>query len=38
MSQLPGCVLRSLELQNEIKAEIIKAVHGMYVISYILNK
>jgi hypothetical protein len=38
MSQLPGCVLRSSELQNEIKAEIVKAVDGMYVISYILNK
>jgi hypothetical protein len=38
MSQLPGCVLRSSELQNEIKAEIIKAVDGMYVTSYILYK
>jgi Cdc6-like AAA superfamily ATPase len=31
MSQLPGCVLRSSELQDEIKAKIIKAVDGMYV-------
>jgi hypothetical protein len=31
MSQLPRCVLRSLELQDEIKAEIVKAVDGMYV-------
>jgi hypothetical protein len=38
MSQLPGCVLRSSELQNEIKAEIVKAVDGMYVTSYILDK
>lgn len=30
MSQLPRCVLRSSELQEEIKAEIIKAVDGMY--------
>jgi hypothetical protein len=37
MSQLPRCVLRSSELQDEIKAEIIKAVDGMYVTSYILN-
>lgn len=29
ISQLPGCVLRSLELQDEIKAEISKAVNGM---------
>jgi hypothetical protein len=38
MSQLSGCVLRSSELQNEIKAEIIKAVDGMYVISHTLYK
>ena len=31
MSQLPGCVLRSLDLQDEIKTSIIKAVDGMYV-------
>jgi Cdc6-like AAA superfamily ATPase len=30
MSQLPRCVLRSSELQDEIKAKIIKAVDGMY--------
>jgi len=33
MSQLPRCVLRSSELQEEIKDEIIKAVDGMYVSS-----
>lgn len=32
MSQLPGCVRRSPELQETIKTEIIKAVDGMYVI------
>ena len=31
MSQLPGCVLRSPDLRNDIEAEIIKAVNGMYV-------
>lgn len=31
MSQLPGCVLRSSELQDEIKSKIIEAVDGMYV-------
>jgi len=30
ISQLPRCVLRSSELQTEIKAEIVKAVDGMY--------
>jgi Cdc6-like AAA superfamily ATPase len=30
MSQLPGFVLRSSKLQDEIKAEIIKAADGMY--------
>ena len=29
MSQLPNCVLRSSELQDEIKAEIVNAVDGM---------
>jgi len=38
MSQLPRCVLRSSELQDEIKAEIIKAVDGMYVTFYILRE
>ena len=31
MLQLPGCVLRNSKLQDEIKAEIINAVNGMYV-------
>ena len=31
MSQLPSCVSRSNELQEEIKTEIMKAVDGMYV-------
>jgi len=34
MLQLPSFVLRSLDLQEEIKTEIIKAVDGMYVPSY----
>ncbi|KAH8687250.1 hypothetical protein BGZ60DRAFT_438813, partial [Tricladium varicosporioides] len=33
MSQLPRCVLRSSELQNEIKADIIKAVDGMFLLA-----
>ena len=36
MSQLPGCVLRSSDLQKEIKTSIVKAVDGMYVILGIL--
>jgi hypothetical protein len=36
MSQLPGCVLRSLDLQNEIRSEIINAVKGMCVVLGIL--
>ena len=31
MSRLPSFVLRGLDLQEEIKTEIIKAVNGMYV-------
>ena len=38
MSQLPRCVLRSSELQDEIKAEVKKAVDGMYVNSYTLGE
>jgi hypothetical protein len=38
ISQLPKCVLRSPELQDEIKAEIIKAVDGMYVSSHVFGK
>jgi Cdc6-like AAA superfamily ATPase len=34
MSQLPSCVSRNRDLQEEIKTEIIKAVDGMYVSSY----
>jgi hypothetical protein len=37
MLQLPGCVLRSSDLQKEIKAAIIKAVDGMYVVLGILE-
>ncbi|KAF4631670.1 hypothetical protein G7Y89_g6454 [Cudoniella acicularis] len=33
MSQLPGCTLRSPELQDEIKAEIVKAVDGMFLLA-----
>jgi hypothetical protein len=36
MSQLPGYVLRSSDLQDEIKTNIIKAVDGMCVIPTIL--
>jgi hypothetical protein len=36
MSHLPGFVLYNPELQKEIKTEIVKAVDGMYVPSYIL--
>jgi hypothetical protein len=38
ISQLPRCVRRSAELRDEIKAEIIKAVDGMCVTSYILSE
>jgi hypothetical protein len=37
MSQLPSFVLRSPELQGEIKTEIEKAVDGMSVLSYAIN-
>ncbi|KFZ00411.1 hypothetical protein V500_01061 [Pseudogymnoascus sp. VKM F-4518 (FW-2643)] len=33
MLQLPGFVLRNLELQGEIKAEIVKAVNGMFLLA-----
>ncbi|KAF4631610.1 hypothetical protein G7Y89_g6521 [Cudoniella acicularis] len=33
MLQLPRCVLRSSELQGEIKAEIIKATNGMFLLA-----
>jgi hypothetical protein len=36
--QLPRFVLESSDLQAEIKTEIIKAVNGMYVTSYPINK
>ena len=38
MFQLPGFVARSLELQEEIKTDISKAVDGMYVIYVIYFK
>jgi Cdc6-like AAA superfamily ATPase len=34
MFRLPGFVVRSLKLQEEIKANIVKAVDGMYVIYF----
>lgn len=34
MSQLPSFVLRSPDLQEGIKIEIVKAVDGMYVSSH----
>ncbi|KAL7755650.1 hypothetical protein ACKLNR_014177 [Fusarium oxysporum f. sp. zingiberi] len=33
MSQLPACVGRSLDLQEEIKAKIVKAVDGMFLLA-----
>jgi hypothetical protein len=33
MSQLPRCVLRSSDMQGEIKAAIVQAVNSMYVTS-----
>jgi hypothetical protein len=33
MSQMPGCIQRNSDLQNEIMAAIIQAVDGIYVIS-----
>jgi hypothetical protein len=38
MSLLPSVVLRSLDLQEEIKAAIINAVDGMYVLSHTICK
>jgi hypothetical protein len=38
ISQLPTSVARSPALQEEIKTEIVKAVDGMYVVSYVLNE
>ena len=38
MSQLPGFVLRSSELQDEIKGEIINAVDGMYETPHTLSE
>lgn len=38
MSQLPGCVLRSSSLQDEIKTSIIEAVDGMYVTHNLVTK
>ena len=35
MFRLPGFVTRSLELQEEIKTSIVKAVDGMYVVYFI---
>ena len=34
MFRLPGFIVRSLELQEEIKTRIIKAVDGMYVVDF----
>ncbi|KFY30094.1 hypothetical protein V493_02139 [Pseudogymnoascus sp. VKM F-4281 (FW-2241)] len=33
MSELPTCVIRSLVLQSEVKAEIVKAVNGMFLLA-----
>ncbi len=37
MTQLPSFVLRSPDLQTEIKTEIVKAVDGMYVTSHAIT-
>ena len=37
MSHLPSFVGRSLDLQEEIKAEIVKAVNGVYVSGQLLK-
>ena len=34
MFRLPGFVARSLELQEEIKTDIVKVVDGMYVVYF----
>jgi hypothetical protein len=34
MFRLPGFIVRSLELQEEIKTNIVKAVDGMYVVYF----
>jgi hypothetical protein len=34
MSSLPSFVLRSPDLQEEVKTDIVKAVEGMYVPSH----
>ena len=38
MLQLPRYILRSSELQDKIKAEIIKAVNKIYVNPYVSGK
>lgn len=37
MFQLPGFVIRSPVLQEEIKAEIVSSVDGMYAVSCLLK-
>ena len=37
MSHLPAFVGRSLDLQEEIKAKIVKAIDGMYVSGQLLK-
>ncbi|KAL7962115.1 hypothetical protein V8C34DRAFT_311341 [Trichoderma compactum] len=33
MSELPGCVLKRLDLQEEIKVKIVKAIDGMFLLA-----
>ncbi|PTB50089.1 hypothetical protein M431DRAFT_524041, partial [Trichoderma harzianum CBS 226.95] len=33
MSELPGCVLKRLDLQEEIKIKIVKAIDGMFLLA-----
>lgn len=38
MSELPECVLKKLDLQEEIKSQIVKAIDGMYVAPFGLRE
>jgi hypothetical protein len=38
MSELPGCVSKKLDLQEEIKTAIVKTIGGMYVAPFILRE
>lgn len=38
MSELPGCVLKRPDLQEEIKIKIVRAIDGMYVAPIVLRE